>query len=188
MYIIYYILYIVYLGATPSFHRLLSRPVALGIPWDPWETLGDPLGTPWGPLWTSWGPLGDPLGPLGDLLGTLGDHLGTFGDVLGRLGHALAIPCGPLTSAFGYFRCLLGILWGQLGAPRGSHRLPKGVQEASWRSLGSLLRAFLMLRKSLRSNSLQYAKTFKFTVRYCKNRGPWRPNSLKIYCNSSENL
>ena len=93
------------------------------------------MGTPWGPLGDPLGILGDPLGtlgdPLGDLLGILGDHLGTFGDVLGRLGHALAIPCGPLTSAFGYFRCLLGILWGQLGAPRGSHRLPKGVQEAS---------------------------------------------------------
>jgi len=94
--------------------RLLGPRGALG------ETLECSLGAYGDLLGTSWGPLG-----------TLGDHLGTFGDVLERLGHALAIPCGPLTSAFGYFRCLLGILWGQLGAPMGSHRLPKGVQEAS---------------------------------------------------------
>ena len=133
------------LGATPSFHRLLSRPVALGNPLgSPWGPLGDLRGTHWGTLGTPWGSLGDLLGILGDLLGTLGDpldHLGTFEDVLGRLGHALAIPWEPLTSSFGSFMCLLDILWDQLGAPQDSQRLPTGVREASCGSLGSILEA-----------------------------------------------
>ena len=60
------------LGATPSFHRLLSRPVALG----------DPLGILWGSLGDSWGPLGIPRRPLGDHLETVGDVLGSLGDHL----------------------------------------------------------------------------------------------------------
>ena len=143
-----------YLRATPSFRRLLSRPVALGNPLGtPWGSLGDPLGIPWGPLGDPWGPLGDPLGTSWGLLGTswgfLGDHLETFGDVLGSLGRALAIPWRPLTSSFGRFRCLLGILWGQLGLPRGSHGLPKGLQEACWGPRASILEASKVFTKQL---------------------------------------
>ena len=132
------------LGATPSFHRLLSRPVALG----------DQLGTPWGSLGDPLGTLGDPLGISWGLLGTLGDSSGTpwgpLGDLWGCLGvpgHDLAIPWGPLTTPFGRFRCLLGILWGQLGPPRGSHGLPKGVQEACWRPRASILEASQVFTK-----------------------------------------
>ena len=150
------------LGATPSFHRLLSRPVALGDPLGtPWGPLGDPLGTPWGPLGIPWGSLGDSWGPLGIPRGPLGDHLETFGDVLGSLGHALAIPWGPLTSSFGRFRCLLGILWGQLGPPRGSHGLPKGVQEACWGPRASILEASKVFTK-------QFAAICKKHEIYCK--------------------
>ena len=133
-------------------------PGALG---PPVESLGDPLRTPWGPPGIPWGPLGDPLGPLGDLLGTLVDHLGTFGDVLGRLGHALAIPCGPLTSAFGYFRCLLGTFWGQLGAPKAFHRPPKGSRETTLGHLGSIVDASTAFTK-------RFAATCKNHQIYCK--------------------
>ena len=130
------------LGATPSFHRLLSGPVTLGDTLGtPWGPLGDPLGTPWGPLGDPWGPLGDPWGPLGDLLGG-------FGHILGILGDPLAIPWGSLGEHLGILLNifvplghLLGILWGQLGPPRGSHRVPKGPREASWGPLGSILEA-----------------------------------------------
>ena len=79
------------LGATPSFHRLLSRPVALGnplgTPWaplgDPLGTLGDPLGIPGGPLRDPWGPLGTTWGPLGDLPGRLGAPWARLGDPFG---------------------------------------------------------------------------------------------------------
>ena len=138
------------LGATPSFHRLLSRPVTLaGTSWAPWGSLGDPLGSPWETR-------GDPWEPSGIPRGSLGDHLETLGDVLGSVGDALAIPWGPLTRIFGHFRCLLGILWGHFGPPRGSHSLPKGVQEASWGALGIILEAskvfmkqFAAIRKNL---------------------------------------
>ena len=150
------------LGATPSFHRLLSRPVALGNPLGThWGPLGDPLGTLGDPLGIPWGPLGDPWGPLGIPRGSLGDHLETSGDVLGCLADALAIPWGPLTRIFGHFRCLLGILWGHIGPPRGSHSLPKGVQEASWGALGIILEAAKGFRK-------QFAAICKNLQIYCK--------------------
>ena len=160
---------IIYLMATPSFHRLLSRPVIL---WGPLGTLWGPLGEPLGPLGGPWGP----LGTLGDPLGTLGDPLGTFEDVLGRLGHALAIPWEPLTSSFGSFMCLLDILWDQLGAPRDSQRLPTGVREASCGSLGSILEASQAFTK-------RFAAICQNLQIYCKvlqNRGRRRQNSLKI--------
>ena len=74
------------LGATPSFHRLLSRPV----------TPGDPLG----PLGTSWGPLGTPW-----------RSLATPGTPLDTVGHSSGIPRGAL----GNLRGRLGIPWGRLG-------------------------------------------------------------------------
>ena len=146
---------------------------SLGGSWGLVGPLGRHLSALWALMGTSWGPLGDPWGPLGDLRGHLGAPWTRFGD-----------PLWPLTSAFGYFRCLLGILWGQLGAPRDSHRFPKGVQEASWGLLGS----FWRLWKCLPSNSMQYAKTFKFTVMYCKIRCTGRLNSLKINCNFNKIL
>ena len=112
-------------------------------------TLRDCLGTPWGPL----------------------------GEVRRRLGHALAIPWRPLTSSFGRFGCLLGILCGATWTSKGALM---GSQRGSRRPVGGLVRAFWKFRKYLRSNSLQYAKTFKFTVMYCKNRGPGRLKPLKI--------
>ena len=131
------------LGATPSFHRLLSRPVALG----------DPLGTPWGLL-------GDPLGIPWGFLGTLGDSSGT--------------PWGPLGDLRGRF----GVPWARLGDPLGT------TYQFFWRRpVGGLVLAFWKLRKCLRSNWLQYAKTLKFTARYCKNRGLGRLKPLKICLN-----
>ena len=156
-----------YLGATPSFHRLLSR---LVTPRDPLGISCGPLGTPGTPCGRLGDPWESPGDPVGISRGPLGDHLETFGEVLGSFGDALAIPWGPLRSFFGHFRYLLDILWSQLGAPRDSQRLPKGV----------LLGSFWKLRKRLRSDLLQYAKTFKCTVKYCKNRGWRRLKTLKF--------
>ena len=145
--------------------------------------IGDPWGTPWGPLGISWGPLGDPWGPLGIPRGSLGDHLETLGDVLGYLGHALAIP-------WGHSPVLLdasGASWGFFGGNLELQGALVGSQRGSRRPVGGLLGAFWKLRKCLRSNSLQYAKTFKFTVRYCKNRCPGRLKSLKINFKNTEN-
>ena len=141
-----------------------------------WGPLGDPLGTPWGPLGDPlgipWGPLGDPLGspwetlgdpwePSGIPRGSLGDHLETSGDVLGSLGDALAIPWGPLTRIFGHFRCLLGIFGGILDLQRGSHSLPKGVQDASWGALGIIFEASKVFM-------MQFAAICKNLQIYCK--------------------
>ena len=146
------------LGATPSFHRLLSR---LVTPRDPLGISCGPLGTPGTPC----GRLGDPWESLGDPVGIprgpLGDHLETFGEVLGSFGDALAIPWGPLRCFFGYLRCLLDILWGQLGAPRDSQRLPKWVREASWGPLGIILEASKACTK-------RFAATCKNLQIYCK--------------------
>ena len=74
------------LGATPSFHRLLSRPV----------TLRDPLGISCGPLGDPWKPLGDALGIPGNPLGILGDSSGTPWRSLGDLRRRLGICWGRL--------------------------------------------------------------------------------------------
>ena len=62
-----------------------------------------------------------------------------------------------------------------------------GSQRGPGRPLGGLLGAFWRLRKRLRSDSLQYAKTFKFAVRYCKIRGPEGLNPFKFICNFDKN-
>ena len=139
------------LGATPSFHRLLSRPVT---PRDPSGISCGPLGNPWKLLVDAWGILGDSSGTAWGSLGELRGRLGIF---WGRLGH----PLGPLTRIFGHFRCLSGILWGHLGPPRGSHSLPKGVQEASWGALGIILEASKVFMK-------QFAAICKNLQIYCK--------------------
>ena len=74
----------------------------------------------------------------------------------------------------------LGVFWGFF---RGNLELQGAslrFQRVPGRALGGILGALWRLRKGLRSNSLQYAKTFKLNVRYCKNQGPKRVNSLKI--------
>ena len=151
--------------------------------WTPWGPLGDPLGIPWDPLETSWGLLGplpgllgDPWEPFGDLWESPGYPLGIFGDVLGFLAEPFATFWGSLQTSFGHFRCILGIFGDNLELQRPLI----GSQRGPGRPLGGILRAFWRHRKRLRSDSLQYAKTFKFTVRYCKNRGLGRLKPLKI--------
>ena len=127
-----------YLGATPSFHRLLSRPVTLGdpsgIPWIPSE---DPLGTPGGPLGTPCGPSGIPWGSPGGLRACLGVPLGSLGDPLG-------IPRGPLRNSFGDFGPSRARLGDSLGATWSSKELswspkgtPGGLLGASWDHFGA---------------------------------------------------
>ena len=145
----------------------------LGTPWGP---LGDPLETSWGLLGPLPGLLGDPWEPFGDLWESLGYPLGIFGDVLGFLAEPFATFWGSLQTSFGHFRCILGIFGDNLELQRPLI----GSQRGPGRPLGGILGAFWMLRKRLRSDSLQNAKTFKFTVRYCKIRGSKRLNSLKI--------
>ena len=53
-------------------------------------------------------------------------------------------------------------------------------QSGPGRPLGVLFGSLLRLRKRLRSDSLQCAKTFKFIVRYCKIQGPGRLESVQI--------
>ena len=127
----------------------------MGTPWGP---LGDPLGT-------LWGALGKPLGTLGNPRGFLGDPLGTTWRPQemswGPVGDALAITWGPLTRIFGHFRCLLGIFGGILDLQRGSHSLPKGVQEASWGALGIIFEASKVFM-------MQFAAICKNLQIYCK--------------------
>ena len=163
----------------------LSPGDPLGTPWGP---LGDLLGTPWDPLETPWGPLGqslgipgDPWGLFGALEEPLGYPLGLFGYVLRFLGETLATFWESLGSSFGHFGCLSGTFGGRLGAPKASQRPPKGPP-------GDHLGASCTLRKHSRSDSLQYAKTFKFTVRYCKIQGPWRLESVQIMNDFHKNL
>ena len=99
--------------------------------------------------------------------------MGLFGYVLRFLGETLATFWESLGSSFGHFGCLSGTFGGRLGAPKASQRPPKGPP-------GDHLGASCTLRKRSRSDSLQYAKTFKFTVRYCKNRGLGITKPLKI--------
>ena len=154
------------LGATLSFRRLLNRPVTLGDPLGtPWGPLGDPLGIPWGSLGDPWGPLGDPWGILGDPLGKAWGPSGMSWDLLGTPWRALwdhlEVLLDTLGVSWGFFRGNLELQ----GASLRFQRVPR-------RALGGILGALWRLRKGLRSNSLQYAKTFKFIVKYCKNRGP----------------
>ena len=154
------------LGATPTFHRLLSRPVTLGdplgIPWDSFEIPCDPwdsLGRRWAFLrdasWSSSKPSGTSWDPLGRPWRALWDHLEVLLDTL-------------------------GVSWGLFRGNLELQGVPSGFKRGSSRALGGILGALWRLRNGLPSNSLQYAKAFKFTVRYCKNRGPKRVKSLKI--------
>ena len=119
----------------------------LGIPWGPF---GEPLGNPWGPLGTLGDSSGIPWGPLGDPRRCLGVPW-----------DALAIPWGTLTRIFGHFKCLLGIFGGILDLQRGSHSLPKGVQEASWGALGIIFEASKVFM-------MQFAAICKNLQIYCK--------------------
>ena len=171
------------LGATPSFHRLLSRPVALGNPLgSPWGPLGDLRGTHWGTLGTPWGSLGDLLGILGDLLGTLGDPLGTTWGPSRTSWGALGTPWRSHGNHLPVLLEALCASWTFFGTNLAPQGTPRGSQQGSGRPLAGLLGAFWRLRKRLRSDSLQYAQTFKFSVRYCKNRGSERLKSFKITC------
>ena len=162
------------LGATPSFHRLLSRPVALGNPLgSPWRPLGDLRGTHWGTLGTPWGPLGDPLGTSWGSLGTTWGPSGMSWDALGTPWRSHEDHLPGLLDA-------LGASWGFCGGNFELQRALIGSQRGSRRPVGGVLGAFWKLRKRLRSNSLQYAKTLKFIVRYCKKRGPGRLTLFKI--------
>ena len=162
-YFICYMLYVIcYLGATPSFHRLLSRPVALGDP------LRTPWGPPWGPLGDPWGSLGDPLGTLGDPWGFLGDPLGITWRPLGMFWDPLGTPWRSLGDHLAVLLDALGASWGFFGGNLDLQGALVGSQRGSRRPVGGLVLAFWKLRKCLRSNWLQYAKTLKLTIRYCK--------------------
>ena len=120
---------------------------------------------------TPLGPLGDLLGtswePLGSLLGALGSSWEPLGGLLRRLGSLVGRQEGPE----GVTLAILGRSWSALGASWSALGL-------SWRHLGRLLGAFwsylatvLQIKKHLDSDSVEYCKTMKNTVRYCKNRG-----------------
>ena len=120
-------------------------------------TLSDPWGILGDPLGKAWGPSGMSWDLLGTPWRALWDHLEVLLDTLGV--------------SWGFFRGNLELQ----GASLRFQRVPR-------RALGGILGALWRLRKGLRSNSLQYAKTFKFTVRYCKIRGPERQKSFQIKC------
>ena len=177
-------------------------PTPLGVPYvtpgDPLGIfcglLGDPLGTPWGPLGTPWRPLGDFLGPSRDSLGTLGNPLGTFGNPLGipwgssgTSWGSLESPRQPFGDHFGVLLDTLGTSSRLFGVNLELQRPLIGLQRSPGRVFGGILGAFWRLRKRSRSDLLQYAKTFKFIIRYCKNRCPGRLKSLKINFKNTEN-
>ena len=139
---------------------------------EPWGPLGDLLGTSWGSLGTSWGSLGTPWGPLGTPWGPSRTSWGALGTPWRSHGNHLPVLLEALCASWTFFGTNL--------APQGT---PRGSQQGSGRPLAGLLGAFWRPRKRLRSDSLQYAKTFRFTVRYCKNRGSERLKSFKITCN-----
>ena len=143
---------------------------------NPWEPLGDPWRTPWGSLGDLLRTLGDPWGLLGDPLAKARGPSGTSWDPLGTPWRALwdhlEVLLDTLGVSWGFFRGNFELQGASLGFQRGPRR-----------ALGCILGALWRLQKGLRSNSLQYAKTFKFIVRYCKIRGPKRVNSLKILHN-----
>ena len=145
------------------------------------------MGTPWGFLRDPWGtpkgPLRDPLGIRWGPLGTLGDPWGPFRNPLGIFGYVLGF-LGEIFSSFEITWEFFWTLWVPLrhfgGATWSSKGLSKGPRRGPERPLGSILGAFCTRRKHSRSDSLQYTKTFKFTITYCKNRGPVRLKPLKI--------
>ena len=137
------------------------------------------MGTPWALLGIPWGSLGDSWGLLGIPRGPLGDHLDTYGDVLGSLGT----PWRSLGDHLPLLLDALGASWGFFGGNLDLQGALMGSQRGSRRPVGGLVLAFWKLRKCLRSNWLQYGKTMKFTVRYCKNRGLGRLKPLKISLN-----
>ena len=143
--------------------------------------------TPWGALGTPWRPLGDFLGPSRDSLGTLGNPLGTFGNPLGipwgssgTSWGSLESPRQPFGDHFGVLLDTLGTSSRLFGVNLELQRPLIGPQRSPGRVFGGILGAFWRLRKRSRSDLLQYAKTFKFTVRYCKNRGLERLKPLQI--------
>ena len=160
-----------YLGATPSFHRLLSRPVALGNPlgthWgplgDPLGTLGDPLGIPWGYLGDPRGPLGIPRGSLGDPLGTTWRSSGTSWDPLGTpwrsLGDHLPVLLDTLGASWGFFGGNLELQRSLVGSQRGSRTPVRGslgiISEAS--------KAFTKRFAAICQNFQIYCKVFQKT-------------------------
>ena len=168
------------------------------IPPTPGDPLRTPLATPWESLGTPWGPLGDPLGtpwgPLGDLLGTPWAPRGLLGNPLGTFGNPLGIPWGsswtswgslesprqPFGDHFGVLLDTLGTSSRLFGVNLELQRPLIGPQRSPGRVFGGILGAFWRLRKRSRSDLLKYAKTFKFTIRYCKNRGLGRLKPLKI--------
>ena len=137
-------------GGYPGFSTPPFPPPGF-LPPPLWELLG-PLGDPLG---KAWGPSGTSWDPLGTPWRALWDHLEVLLDTLGV--------------SWGFFRGNLELQ----GTSLRFQRVPR-------RALGGILGALWRLRKGLRSNSLQYAKTIQFTARYCKNRGPKRVDSLKI--------
>ena len=151
--------------------------------WTPWGPLGDPLGTPWRPL-------GDFLGPSRDSLGTLGNPLGTFGNPSGipwgssgTSWGSLESPRQPFGDHFGVLLDTLGTSERLFGDNLELQRPLRGPQSGPGRLFGGILGAFWRLRKRLRSDLLQHAKTFKFIVMYCKNRGRRRLKTSKFPCN-----
>ena len=164
---------------------------------NPWGSLGDALGTPGALLGDPWGSLGIPWGSLGTPRGQLrnpGDPAEPFGDTLAPFGIHLGIPLGSSGTSWDLlvtpwrslgdhlevFLVTLDASWTFFGANLELQGTPRSSQSGSGRPLGGLLGSFWKLRKRIRSDSLQHAKTFKFTVRYCKIRGSKRLNSLKI--------
>ena len=130
------------LGATPSFHRLLSRPVTLADSWGPLGPLGDPLGT-------LWGALGKPLGTLGNPRGFLGDPLGTTWRPQEMSWGPLGTPWRSLGDHLPGFLVTLGASWGSFGGILDLQGAPIASPRGSRRPLGGLLGSFWRLRKCL---------------------------------------
>ena len=142
------------LGATQSFHRLLSRPVTLADSWGPLGPLGDPLVT----LWAA---LGKPLGILGNPRGFLRDPLGTTWRPQGMSWGPLGTPWRSLGDHLPGFLVTLGASWGSFGgildlqgapiaSPRGSRR-PLG---GSWDHFGGFESVYEAIRCNLQKPSI----------------------------------
>ena len=135
----------------------------------------------WG---TPWGSPGDHLGALGDPWGFLGDPFGKTWGPSGTSWDPLGTPWRALWDHLEVLLDTLGVSWGFFRGNLELQGAPSGFQRGSRRALGGILGALWRLRNGLQSNSLQYAKTFKSTVRYCKNRGLGTLKALKI-CSKS---